>query len=89
VVIAVTDPYALADGTFSLESDGGEGTGAPTTRTPQLTLTAAALGSVLLGGVRLRTLADAGRVIVHDAGALAVADAMLAWPITPWCSTHF
>jgi hypothetical protein len=47
------------------------------------------LGAASLGGRSLRQLAAAGRLDVHDHGALAVADAMFRGDVTPWCATWF
>jgi hypothetical protein len=38
---------------------------------------------------RLRALAAAGLVDEHAPGAVARADALLAWPAAPWCATWF
>jgi hypothetical protein len=54
-----------------------------------LTIPIGVLGSTVLGGVPLRTLADAGHLEVQDPTALATADALLRWPVTPWCTTWF
>jgi predicted acetyltransferase len=89
VVLEVIDTFGLASGRYALESDGEAAECTPTTDDAQLTLSASALGSVYLGGVRLRTLAAAGRVEASDEAALATADAMLAWPVAPWCNTWF
>jgi len=71
--------------------DGGPD-GATCTRTDRaadLTLSAADLGAIYLGGVPVSTLADAGRVRELTAGAIARADrAFLVHP-SPWCTTHF
>jgi predicted acetyltransferase len=71
--------------------DGGPD-GATCTRTdraPDLTLTAADLGALFLGGVPASTLAAAGRVRELTTGAVERADrAFLVHP-APWCTTHF
>jgi predicted acetyltransferase len=74
--------YALAAGT-----DGA--TCARTEAPADVTLDAATLGSVYLGGYQLRTLAAAGLVEEHTPGAVSRADAMFTSPVTPWCSTWF
>ncbi len=56
---------------------------------PDLTLSMNELGAVYLGGTRLRTLARAGRVQEHTAGAVARADAMFAGDREPWCPHQF
>jgi predicted acetyltransferase len=74
--------YALAAGT-----DGA--TCARTEAPADVTLDAATLGSIYLGGYQLRTLAAAGLVEEHTPGAVSRADAMFTSPVTPWCSTWF
>jgi predicted acetyltransferase len=60
-----------------------------TDRSPDLTIDAAALGATYLGGSRLRNAVLARGADEHRAGALADADALLAWRDAPWCSTFF
>lgn len=47
------------------------------------------LGSIYLGGARLRDLEAAGRVVAYSADALERADAAFAWPVAPHCTTRF
>jgi predicted acetyltransferase len=89
VVLEVTDELGLAGGRFVLDAGPDGADCRPTDAEPDLTLPVAVLGSVLLGGVPLRTLAAAGQVDVHDPGALTTADGLFRWPITPYCSTWF
>jgi predicted acetyltransferase len=89
VVIEVTDEMGLAGGRYALEASPDGATCRPTTTSPGLTIPIGVLGSAALGGVPLRTLADAGQLDVHDPAALATADALLRWPVTPWCTTWF
>jgi len=56
---------------------------------PDLTLGIDGLGSLSLGGVSWRTLAEAGRVNEGTTGAVEKADAMFRWSPSPWCSTWF
>jgi predicted acetyltransferase len=89
VVIEVLDDLGLAGGRYRLA---GGPSGASCTRTSSsadLSLGVDALGSAYLGGVSLRTLARAGRVVEHRPGALDRADAMFRPPVTPWCTTWF
>jgi len=89
VVLEVIDRLGYAAGSYAL--DGGPA-GATCTRAdeaPGLTIDVEVLGAVALGGVSLRLLAEAGRLTVHDAAALATGDAMFRASITPWCSTWF
>ncbi|MCV7424056.1 GNAT family N-acetyltransferase [Mycobacterium yunnanensis] len=56
---------------------------------PQLTVGVAALGSLLLGGVRWGDLALAGLVDVHDTAALSAAEALFgSWP-APHAGMYF
>jgi predicted acetyltransferase len=89
VVIEVIDEMGLAGGRYALEASADGADCLPTTTSPGLTIPIGVLGSAALGGVPLRTLADAGQLDVHDPAALATADALLRWPVTPWCTTWF
>jgi predicted acetyltransferase len=71
--------------------DGGP-EGATCTRTDRaadLSLSAADLGALYLGGVPASTLAAAGRVRELTTGAVARADHFLLVHPSPWCTTHF
>jgi predicted acetyltransferase len=54
-----------------------------------LSLDAADLAALYLGGNRFRTLFEAGRVQELRPGAIARADAMFATDRAPWCPSHF
>lgn len=56
---------------------------------PDLSLRPAELGAIYLGGQRPSTLARAGRIQEHHAGALALADSMFAAGQAPWCPQFF
>ena len=62
---------------------------APTDRSPDLTVSIAALGAAYLGGTRLRESTIATGADEHTPGALATADALLRTADEPWCSTSF
>lgn len=62
---------------------------AATDRRGELLLDSRDLGAAYLGGVRLRTLARAGRVVELVPGALERADAMFTWDPPPWCPQVF
>jgi predicted acetyltransferase len=47
------------------------------------------LGAIYLGGVKLSTLATAGRVAELTPGALTTADALFSSTPQPWCTTGF
>lgn len=71
--------------------DGGPD-GATCTRTDRaadLTLSAADLGALYLGGVPVSTLAAAGRVHERTTGAVSRGDRFLLVHPSPWCTTHF
>jgi predicted acetyltransferase len=74
-----------------VELDGGVdgATCRPTTKDPDLTLPAAALGAAYLGGPRLRDIVLGSGLDEHTPGALARADAMFRGDDPPWCSTFF
>jgi predicted acetyltransferase len=89
VVLEVVDAVGLAAGRFVVEGGPDGASAEPTTETAAITVPVDALGATYLGSTTFRTLADAGLVDVHDAGALATADAMFRGEVTPWCSTWF
>ena len=89
VVLEVTDELGLSGGRFALKASSDGATCRPTSASAGLTIPIGVLGSAYFGGVPLRTLAAAGHLDVHDPEALATADALLRWPVTPYCSTWF
>lgn len=56
---------------------------------PELRFNASALGSLYLGGVTARQLADAGEIEELVEGAVDRADALFRWPRAPWCPDIF
>jgi predicted acetyltransferase len=89
VVLEVVDTAGFAGGRFALDAGADGATCTPTAASPDLTLGVGALGSVCLGGHGLHTLAAAGLVDEHTAGALRRADRMFRADRAPWCSTWF
>jgi predicted acetyltransferase len=89
VVLDVTDEMGLAGGRFVLDAGPDGAICRPTRASTGLTVPVSVLGSAVLGGVPLRTLAAAGNIDVHDPTALAIADGLLRWPVMPYCSTWF
>lgn len=77
-----------AAGVYELDAgpDGAECK--PSHAEPDLTLDAAALGAVYLGGTSLATLAAAGHA-TGSAGAVRRADLMFSWHEQPWCQEVF
>ena len=86
LTLGVSDPFLeWNDCTVRLDVAPEESYCRTTDAEPDLTLSAADLGAVYLGGVKLRTLYHAGRVEENTPGALARADAMFATDLKPWC----
>jgi predicted acetyltransferase len=84
VVLRVVDPLGLADGTWRVEmAPDGSCSVEPAGGEADVTLPVAALGSILLGGVPVTTLARAGIVTASDAvaGRLDLAFAAAAPPL--------
>jgi predicted acetyltransferase len=89
LVIEVVDEAGPAAGRYALDAGPDGASCEPTGRSADLTLGAAALGSVFLGGYPVRTLAAAGLVDEESAGSVSRADALFRSAVTPWCSTSF
>ncbi|MET0931771.1 MAG: GNAT family N-acetyltransferase [Aeromicrobium sp.] len=86
LVLRVDDPLGFADGTWALDVDAdGKATVTAVDEPPAVTITASALGSLLLGGVPARSLAAAG-TLQGDAERL---DAMFRSPVEPFLSIWF
>jgi predicted acetyltransferase len=89
LVLEVRDEAGHGAGRFALEGGPDAARCDPTGEPADLALDVGVLGSAYLGGYPLGTLAAAGLVAERTPGAVAVADAMLRWPVAPWCSTWF
>jgi len=89
VVIEVADDLGLTEGRYRLEGGPSGASCVPTSSSADISLGVDALGSAYLGGVSLRTLGQAGRVVEHRQGTLACADAMFRSGVMPWCTTWF
>jgi predicted acetyltransferase len=91
LVLSVADGLGFAAGTFLLEVRGGEAavSAAPAGAAPELTLDVAQLASIYLGAVCPVTLAAAGKITEHAAGAALKARLMFAVERAPHCLTHF
>jgi predicted acetyltransferase len=89
VVLDVVDPGGWATGRYALDASPDGATCVRTTETAELSLPVQSLGAAYLGGTRLATLAAAGLVDEHAAGALARADALLGPLEQPWMLTGF
>lgn len=86
ITVTVHDDF-LAEGshTYRISSDGAE----PTQGTPDLEFGVAALGSLLLGGVRWHQLALSGAIRVAEPAALAVAETLFGTHLAPFAGTSF
>ena len=89
VVIEVLDDQGLASGTFVLDVSQDGASCTTTTQTADLTMPVGTLGAVSLGGPRVAMLHAAGWLDEHTPGAAAVADALFAGAVVPWCNTWF
>ncbi|HEY5321111.1 MAG TPA: sterol carrier protein domain-containing protein, partial [Galbitalea sp.] len=91
VTFSVADPLDVCGGVYRLAARSGAAevekldgnVDAP------LAMDISALGSLYLGGVRARTLAEAGRITVRSTPALDTLDALMAQRGDPFCATHF
>ena len=90
LTLEIIDSFpGIAAGRYTLDGGPEGATCRPTTASPDLTLDAADLGAIYLGGVRPSTLARAGRVAEGTPRGLARADALFGcWP-APYCATTF
>jgi predicted acetyltransferase len=92
LVLEVDDPFRPSSaGTYRLDvADDGTATCEPApSATPDLQLSADALGSLYLGDVAPSVLADAGRVRPAGPGSLAVADRVFPTARLPFCTSEF
>jgi predicted acetyltransferase len=91
-IIEVRDPFSpWNEGTWTVDGgpDGATCERAGAGATAEVTLTANELGAVYLGGTRLATLAQAGRVTASDPAAIRRADLFFVGEQQPFCQTHF
>jgi predicted acetyltransferase len=89
LVLDVSDPLNLCGGRFVVEGGPDGATCRATAASADLSLGMAALGTLVLGGVSLHVLADAGAIDEQRPGALDAGEKLFRWPIAPWCSTFF
>jgi predicted acetyltransferase len=89
VTLEVVDDMGYANGRFTIEGGPDGATCTKARGRADVTLSASALGAVSLGGTSLSTLARAGQVDEHKAGAVTRADALFGWSRVPWCNTWF
>ncbi len=92
LTLAVVDPFLAAPttaGTLALDGGPAGATCVRTAAAADLTLDAAALGAISLGGIRPSVLARAGRVRAVDPAKLALADRMFAAERDPYAASWF
>ncbi|WP_329568923.1 GNAT family N-acetyltransferase [Kitasatospora sp. NBC_01266] len=86
VVIEVKDPFLPQnDGRYRVAADNV----ARVDDAPDLMMPVTELASLYLGGFRPSELANAGRIVALNAGAVARADLLFAGSAVPWCGSHF
>jgi predicted acetyltransferase len=89
LVLKVTDGLGLTAGTFSLEVQDGTAKVTAAEQAPDVELDIAALSSIYLGAVNPVTLAAAGTLHEHTAGAAFLAARLFAVERPAHCLTHF
>jgi predicted acetyltransferase len=87
-VVEVRDDL-FGDGRYLLRGGPDGATCERTERPPDISLEVAALGAVCLGGVRLETLARAGKATADDRAAVTLLDRALLANRTPAHGTAF
>jgi predicted acetyltransferase len=89
VVLRVVDKDGHADGTFALDGGPDGATCGATAESPDITLPAAVLGSIYLGGFTAGRFGALGMLDEHRAGAVARLSAMFQTAIAPWCPVSY
>jgi predicted acetyltransferase len=87
-VLGVADPLGHAEGTWRIEARDGRARVVPAEGEPDLTLTAETLGALYLGGVRVASLAEAGR-LAGEPDAVARLGRLLDGGPAPYALTSF
>lgn len=82
-------PNGAASGRFRLRGGPDGATCEQTGATADVAIDVAELGSLVLGGVRARWLAAAGRLAEQRPGAVAELDRAFPWSPEPFCATRF
>lgn len=88
VVVEIDDPMGYASGRFVIAGGPEKATAAKVDSVPDVILSAESIGSAYLGAPRIEELAWAGR-IDGDPSAVDLLDAMMRWPVEPYCTVHF
>lgn len=89
VVLRIVDKDGYADGTFAVEGGPDGASCAPTTESPEVTLPAAVLASIYLGGFSAARYALLGMLDEDRPGAVARLAAMFHTAIAPWAPTSY
>jgi len=89
IVLRVVDKDGYADGTFALDGSPDGASCVPTTESPEVTLPAAVLASIYLGGFSAARYAVLGQLDEHRPGAVARLAAMFRTAIAPWGPTGY
>lgn len=89
IVLRIADKDGYADGTFALEGGPDGATCGPTAESPDVTLSAAVLASIYLGGFSAARYALLGRLDEDRPGAVARLAAMFHTAIAPWSPTGY
>lgn len=89
VVLRVADKDGYANGTFALDGGPDGASCVPTAESPDVTLPAAVLASIYLGGFAAGRFAALGLLDEHRPGAAARLSAMFQTPIAPWCPVGY
>lgn len=91
LVIDVVDPLGITNGRFHLEAGPDGATCSSSNASADITMPVATLGSLILGGsrVRGRALAEVGLLDEHVAGAVGRLDLMFGSAVEPWSSRWF
>ena len=77
------------DGTYELEGGPQSATCAPTSKSPDISISAADLAAAYLGCTTFTALARAGRAQENTQGAFLLADNMLRTDLQPWWPNEF
>jgi predicted acetyltransferase len=90
ITVELSDPLcSWNEGTWRIEAEHEGARVSATTDEPDLTLGAADLGAVYLGGTTFSELVDAGRVTEHRPAAALEATMMFMTERAPWCPEIF
>lgn len=89
IVLRIVDKDGYADGTFALEGGPDGASCIPTTESPDVTLPAAVLASIYLGGFSAARFALLGLLDEDRPGAVARLAAMFHTAIAPWAPVSY